>query len=855
MEEVYPIEHRTQEKARTRRLLYISKGSAKREDGHGRDFSVTTSSRREHRRHEIDLSAHDCYRDRYGEERSATRDLANKRPRERGQSVSMQELQRGYVFEGKYRIQGELGRGGFGMVYLAYQLGMDRHVALKVLNPNMGEDAARTAHERFLREVKIISKLRHPNTVTIHDFGETTDGLVYMVLEYVDGETLKSLLNRRGALDDARAIHIAMQIAKSLSEAHRHGIIHRDLKPANIMLSELGGETDFVKVLDFGIAQLRNKKKDQDLTTDGADGRQLIGTPRYMSPEQVRGDQLTGASDVYSLGLILYEMLTGERAVQGDTTMALITQQISPEPLRLGNLRRMHPKLQHITMRAVAKPTQSRYRTVDVMAQELEQALLEVRREALPGAASSSNDFLLGNQYDHYGSGSHQQVNQWGNPQQGPIRTTGSMDAVPLPHGGFGQPQQPYSSGQFIGQNPAPYSGNYPQQQMPGQTMPGQPYQTGPQQPVHPSGQAPQASFVASHSYQQTGQHWGASEDPTPPPFAMGNQTPAPPSSGFHTTPPGAPPEPSLSSLAPELPAPPNRFAESNFAPEPTLEPTPNAPSQRDRPGRAHHAKATSSGDTLSFLFNLVAICVLLPALVFAFYVSFIVMGASISLLLKGGSLRLIVAAVAAIAIPIVPLVAEGGRRERFKVVYSGLLKVRRALTIGVIINLGSVLLLSFAFSEHIVYELKTTPNWFLSDEEAARSEEGFAGHNKRFSKLLAENIEKSMLAAGMYDAQKASRQGGAGQPAMPLPTRPSTKSEPDNKSGKAIKKSKPAKAPPSTRKPAKPRSTMPTPTRPTTKNRKQRDTSKIKPVKDRSTSADTKKKGASKDDGEYVDW
>ena len=765
----------------------------------------------------------------------------------------MQELQRGYVFEGKYRIQGELGRGGFGMVYLAYQLGMDRHVALKVLNPNMGENAARTAHERFLREVKIISKLRHPNTVTIHDFGETTDGLVYMVLEYVDGETLKSLLNRRGALDDARAIHIAMQIAKSLSEAHRHGIIHRDLKPANIMLSELGGETDFVKVLDFGIAQLRNKKKDQDLTSDGADGRQLIGTPRYMSPEQVRGEQLTGASDVYSLGLILYEMLTGERAVQGDTTMALITQQISPEPLRLGNLSRMHPKLQHITMRAVAKPTQSRYRTVDVMAQELEQALLEVKREALPGAASSSNDFLLGNQYDHYGSGSHPQVNQWGHPQQGQIRTTGSMDAVPRPHGGFNQPQQqPYSSGQYIGQNQAPYSGNYPQQQMPGQPMPGHPHQTGPHHPVHPSGPAQQASFVASHSYQQQGQHWGASEDPTPPPFAMGNQTPAHPGSGFNPPPTGPQTEPSIASLAPDLPAPPNRFAESNFAPDPTLEPVEEEPPKRERPGRSHHAKAESSGDTLSFLFNIVAICVLLPALAFAFYVSFITMGASVSLLLKGGSLRLIVTAVAAIAIPIVPLVAEGGRRERFKVVYSGLLKARRALTIGVIINLGSCLLLCFAFSEHIVYELKTTPNWFMSDEDAAR-EDGFPAQNKRFSKILADNIETSMLAAGMYNTQKASRQGGAGQPAMPLPTRPTTKTDPDGKPGKAVKKDKGSKTQPATRKPT-PRSTMPAPTRPSTRNRKQRDTSKIKPVKDRSTSTDTKKKDT-KDDGEYVDW
>lgn len=377
----------------------------------------------------------------------------------------MQQLRKGYIFEGKYRIEGELGRGGFGMVYQAHQIGMERAVALKVLNPDMSAHAARTARERFMREVRIISKLRHPNTVTIHDFGETVEGMVYMVLEFVDGETLKDRLRRRGAMEELRAINVAIQIAKSLSEAHRHGIIHRDLKPANIMLTELGSDPDYVKVLDFGVARLRSADPAAELTSHGLPPgeRELIGTPRYMSPEQVRGEELTGASDVYSLGLIIYEMLTGEAAVQGDTTMALITQQISPEPLRMLQLQAVHPHLQHLLRHATEKRLDARYRTVDILAQELELVADALKRPATNFRSSGHEEFLMGN---HYEQGHDPMRQSWGQPQQA-----------------WGQPQQGFQSGHH----------NYPP---PGQPMPtgsfGQPggwaQPTGPHPTIPPMG-------------------------------------------------------------------------------------------------------------------------------------------------------------------------------------------------------------------------------------------------------------------------------------------------------------------------------------------------------------------------------
>lgn len=293
-------------------------------------------------------------------------------------------LVNGDMFEGKYRILGELGTGAFGMVYLAFQESMDRKVALKILRTSAIVQSS-NATQRFQREVRIISKLKHPNTVTIHDFGETVDGALYMVLEYIEGEELRGVLDREGALDVITALKFAKQIATSLSEAHENGVVHRDLKPANIMITTLGVARDFIKVLDFGIAGFQESKI-KDLTGVGPDGeKELIGTPRYMSPEQVRGETVNAASDVYNLGLIIYEMLCGSPAVKGNGVMAIMTQQMSSEPLVLEGLDKHHPQLQKIVRTATSKNSTDRFPSAVQMRDRLEVLIATLKREITEG--------------------------------------------------------------------------------------------------------------------------------------------------------------------------------------------------------------------------------------------------------------------------------------------------------------------------------------------------------------------------------------------------------------------------------------------------------------------------------------
>lgn len=233
----------------------------------------------------------------------------------------------GDLIGGRFRVLEVLGTGGFGTVYRAVQENIGREVALKFLTPAIASDPINV--ERFRREAYHVSQLRHPNTITVFDYGQTDDGLVYMVLELLRGHALSDVIQDGGEMEWPRVVHVYSQILKSLTEAHQHGLVHRDLKPENIHLCEMFGEKDFVKVLDFGVAKMTLLEDgdgggEEQLTKAG----RIFGTPMYMAPEQACAEPITPATDVYALGLLLFEMKTGLPPVSGRNRMDVIHKQI-----------------------------------------------------------------------------------------------------------------------------------------------------------------------------------------------------------------------------------------------------------------------------------------------------------------------------------------------------------------------------------------------------------------------------------------------------------------------------------------------------------------------------------------------
>ncbi len=273
------------------------------------------------------------------------------------------------VFQERYRIVSVIDRGGFARVYRAKQLELNRDVAIKVLQPVRRTGADRSDEEarleviakRFTREAQLVSQLRDNHTVTMHDYGTTDDGLLYMVLEYINGDPLDRLIALEGALTPERAVKITRQILSSLEEAHALGMLHRDIKPGNVMLFDHAGRTDQVKVLDFGLAKSVESREftadDPDLTGDEV----ILGTPRYMSPEQIRGDHLDARTDIYSLGLVVYEMLTGFKAVEGDSTMQTLARHLNDVPIQLPATLVVPPKLRRIVNRMLLKEIDGRF--------------------------------------------------------------------------------------------------------------------------------------------------------------------------------------------------------------------------------------------------------------------------------------------------------------------------------------------------------------------------------------------------------------------------------------------------------------------------------------------------------------
>jgi len=231
----------------------------------------------------------------------------------------------GVVVAERYRIKEPIGRGGMGVVYRVEHARIGKLMALKLLTGELTRDPQQVA--RFKREAQLVSRLSHPNTVQVFDFG-ASDGLVYLAMEYLKGEDLGHLIRRVGPLSVERTLKIVIQICSSLAEAHQMGMVHRDLKPENIIVMQGGEEEDLIKVLDFGLAKLREGGELSEVTSRGA----IVGTPYYMSPEQIRGDDVGPESDVYALGALTYACLTGTVVFDANTPMGVLTKHLTELP-------------------------------------------------------------------------------------------------------------------------------------------------------------------------------------------------------------------------------------------------------------------------------------------------------------------------------------------------------------------------------------------------------------------------------------------------------------------------------------------------------------------------------------------
>ncbi len=328
------------------------------------------------------------------------------------------------VAGGRYTITALLGFGGMGAVYEALQRNMDRKVAIKLIPTHDPTIVA-----RFEREALTISKLAHPNTVTVFDFGQGDDGFLFLAMELLDGRTLSEVI-KDGPMPAAKAVHIASQICRSLGEAHRAGIVHRDIKPDNIILINVDQDDAFVKVLDFGIAKAVMGEDDVQLTGDG----RIIGTPRYMSPEQILAEPLDHRSDIYSLGCILYEMLCGAPPFeQSSTTALMISHTQDPPPtfsqrLDPSKYSMMPAAVEQVVRRGLAKNPNDRHQTTDEMREELEAAIegrLQPQPIIEPDSTAAAIPSAMGPNSSHTSTG----------PRQSPYVTQSSELAQPTKQG------------------------------------------------------------------------------------------------------------------------------------------------------------------------------------------------------------------------------------------------------------------------------------------------------------------------------------------------------------------------------------------------------------------------------------
>jgi serine/threonine-protein kinase len=353
----------------------------------------------------------------------------------------------GQVLGGKYRIAKLLGEGGMGAVYLGeQQMGTKtRNVAIKTLHKHLSQDPHINA--RFMRECGTLSELEHPNTIQVYDFGKSDDGLLYVVMEYVQGADVATVLEKGGPMPPERVQKILTQVCGSLEEAHKRGIVHRDLKPENVVLCERAGQTDWVEVLDFGIAKRQEESdpNEQKLTQQGM----VLGTPPYMSPEQFTGKPIDARSDIYALGVMAYEMLTGKLPFVAQTAWEWATQHMTAPPIEIDthpNAGAIPPHMKATIKKAMEKLPENRYSSVREFIEALTAG--HVQPIAAPPVGGTA---VLGPSPPT--SGMVREKTQIGEPMVAPA-ATGGQPAAPATFGPAVAPSPP--AGPPPGAAPAP---------------------------------------------------------------------------------------------------------------------------------------------------------------------------------------------------------------------------------------------------------------------------------------------------------------------------------------------------------------------------------------------------------------
>ena len=290
----------------------------------------------------------------------------------------------GKTIEGRYTVQEIIGRGGMGIAYRATQNSIDRSVALKLIHPHLTSEV--DVVRRFFREAKIVSKLRHPNTVSLLDFGQTEDKLLFLVMEFLEGILLSEEL-KKGRFLPHRTLRILSQVCSAVHEAHESSIIHRDLKPDNIFLTQIGGD-EFVKVFDFGIAKVLESSV---ITNRG----QLMGTPSYMAPEQVRGKKISSKTDMYSVGVMMYEMLSGQKMFSGEDLAEVALMHLYQEPVSMDKLNppvHLPTDVNNILYALLAKDPDNRPDSMKSLSKLMLKLSLDMERESVESILSVSVD-------------------------------------------------------------------------------------------------------------------------------------------------------------------------------------------------------------------------------------------------------------------------------------------------------------------------------------------------------------------------------------------------------------------------------------------------------------------------------